>query len=354
MTMSEWALRWDRGSLVVQSLGAMLLPRFDLPDDRSIAPLATPPWAREPRTPGQPRCVGFMRGEWPCIPFGLAGPSPEVAPRWRPFFSEAAEGPLHGPGSNLHWSLLDRSPRHLSLRVDYPAEHEIAWVERRLSVADGRAAVDCELAVMARRDARLPIGLHPIMRLPRRSGAARLRPGAFKFGITCPYRFEAKGSVAGLDRRFTDLARVPAADGRPFDLSRYPLEGAYEDALQLCGIEGRVDVDNLEEGYTFSVELGSGCLSLLHRLDQQCRPQIGALERPPSGARHRACLLGAGPGEQGEPGRKSPSPGWRAHRRPVSRRRDLAHAIPPGPGALGMRDCVRNSGPGDSAIVGGT
>ena len=254
MTMSEWALRWDRGSLVVQSLGAMLLPRFDLPDDRSIAPLATPPWAREPRTPGQPLCVEFMRGEWPCIPFGLAGPSPEVAPRWRPFFSEAAEGPLHGPGSNLHWSLLDRSPRHLSLRVDYPAEHEIAWVERRLSVADGRAAVDCELAVMARRDARLPIGLHPIVRLPRRSGAARLRLGAFKFGITCPYRFEAKGSVAGLDRRFTDLARVPAADGRPFDLSRYPLEGAYEDALQLCGIEGRCELDNLEEGYTFSVE----------------------------------------------------------------------------------------------------
>jgi hypothetical protein len=55
MAIAQWALNWDRGTLVVQSLGAMIMPRFDLPDGRSISPLATPPWRSEPPTPGIPQ-----------------------------------------------------------------------------------------------------------------------------------------------------------------------------------------------------------------------------------------------------------------------------------------------------------
>jgi hypothetical protein len=99
-----------------------------------------------------------------------------------------------------------------------------------------------------------PIGLGSDRAAALPLGGCTAQTGRLQVRHHVPLSLQGEGSVAGLDRRFTDLARVPAADGRPFDLSRYPLEGACVDALQLCGIEGRCELDNLEEGYTFSVE----------------------------------------------------------------------------------------------------
>ncbi|HET7910638.1 MAG TPA: hypothetical protein VFL49_01280 [Pseudolabrys sp.] len=253
MAITQWALNWDRGTLVVQSLGAMIMPRFDLPDGRSISPLATPPWRSEPPTPGIPQGLQHMWGEWPCVPFGLAEPRLKVAPRWREVCHDRPDGPLHGPGSNEEWQLIDRGPAHLTLRIDYPAKHPIAWLERRLSVTNGLAAVDCDLSIMPRQDVALPIAFHPVVRLPSTPRSVRLRPGNFRFGLTGPYLIAPGGSVAGLDRRFTDLANITTETGRRVDLSCYPLEGRFEDVLQLVGTSGRMLIDNLEERYTLEV-----------------------------------------------------------------------------------------------------
>ena len=195
-----------------------------------------------------------MRGEWVCVPFGAAGPLLRVAPRWRGVSDEIPDGPLHGAPANGPWTLADRGNDFLTLRFESAPDHPIAWVERRISIRNGEAAVGCELRIMPRRDVMLPIGLHPVLRLPRTPGRMRLRPGPFRFGITCPYLFVEGGSRAGLDRAFTDLAAVPHEAGGTVDFSRVPFEGRYEDALQLAGASGCFAADNLEERYTMVIK----------------------------------------------------------------------------------------------------
>jgi hypothetical protein len=280
---AEWQLRWDRGSLVVCAMGATLMPRFDLGDGRSVAPLAVAPWCAEQIASGIEPVIANLRGEWVCVPFGGAAPLKQLAARWRGVSDEIPDGPLHGEPANGPWTLLDRGRDFLLLRYEFSRDHAIAWAERRISVDSGAAAVRCELSLMPRRAASLPIGLHPVLRLPRSSLSLILRPGPFRFGITFPYLIAEGGSRVALDRRFTDLAAVPDIKGDPMDLGRVPFEVSCEDAVQLCGTSGLFAVDNLEEGYTFELQW-----------DHQALPSClvwysdrGLLDAPWNG-RHRA------------------------------------------------------------------
>jgi len=60
------------------------------------------------------------------------------------------------------------------LRIDYPSEHPIARLTRTLRGVPGASRLDTRLDILPRRDVTLPIGLHPVFRLPESSGQARL------------------------------------------------------------------------------------------------------------------------------------------------------------------------------------
>jgi hypothetical protein len=282
-TETEWALRWDRGSLAVSALGGTMLPRFDLADGRSISPLAVPPWAEERLPPDVPATLAHMRGEWICVPFGAAGPLKEVAPEWRGVSDEIPDGPLHGPAANGVWKLIDRGLDFITIRFEDPSDHPIAWVERHIAVEPGAPAVICTLRIMPRRDAALPVGIHPVLRLPRTTGAMRIRPGAFRFGITSPYLMGEGAPLAGLGRRFSDLSAVPSEGGKIVDFSQPPFAGQYEDAVQLIGASGSVAADNLEERYTVLIEWDRAALPscILWYSNEGLAP-------PPWNRRHRA------------------------------------------------------------------
>lgn len=71
-TAERSTLRWDCGEATLQSLGGMLGPvRFYLEDGRSISPLHVAPWDDEDMS-DQPGVLRRLRGDWPCIPFGVA------------------------------------------------------------------------------------------------------------------------------------------------------------------------------------------------------------------------------------------------------------------------------------------
>ena len=252
MRNDEWSLNWDRGSIVVQEIAAMAEYRFDLADGRSVAPLVAPPWSVERPSADVPPSLQWMRGEWPCVPFCSSGEK-TTAPAWREFSNMTPDGPLHGAPSNAAWSLIERSADALVLRFENTADSPIAWLEREIRPVQGEATVECVLRIMPRTAVSLPVGVHPVVRLPSTPGALSLRPGAFRFGLTCPYEMEPGGSRAGMDRWFTDITHVEADNGDFVDFSRLPFEGAWEDALQLCGTDGRFDIDNLEERYTLSL-----------------------------------------------------------------------------------------------------
>jgi hypothetical protein len=179
--------------------------------------------------------------------------------------------------------LADRGSDFLSIRFEDPSDHPIAWVERHFAVDRGSPAVTRTLRIMPRRDAALPVGIHPVLRLPRTNGALRIRPGSFRFGMTSPYLMGDGRPLAGLGRRFSDLSAVSGEQGQVIDFSRPPFAGHYEDAVQLVGASGSVAADNLEEFYTVTIEWDRAALPscILWYSNEGLAP-------PPWNRRHRA------------------------------------------------------------------
>ena len=247
--MNAWPLAWSHGRGAVEALGGMLGPvDFALPGGRSAQPFAVFPWADELLPATQPPLGGLMargRGEWPCVPFGLNPDADELG--W--------DHPIHGEAAHAEWARIDGGANDARLRLRFDADpaSPIERLEREVRGVDGRAEIECELAIHVRAPCRLPVGLHPTLRLPRRPGALRIDACTFRFGRTFPREVEPGADLVAPDREFSDLARVPKAGGGTLDLTAFPLDGHTESLVQLCGVEGHMRAENLDEGYAVTV-----------------------------------------------------------------------------------------------------
>ena len=242
------SLCWSHGVVSVETMGAMLGPTlFVLPDGRQIAPFHIAPWFEGDEATGQPGILQRLRGEWPCVPFGAAGdraatngwPASVVA-------SEPDQHP-HGYGSNTHWRWLTCDASELALAIDYPLDHPIARLERRVRPVPGQARLEFELSVHVRSDCNLPIGLHPVFRLPITVGDMRLDIAA-RAGVTHPGRVDAS-SIFAPGQIVDDWHAVELSDGTTLDPGRLPLLQRTEDLLQLIGVDGRAVLHNQAENY---------------------------------------------------------------------------------------------------------
>lgn len=146
----------------VRSLsGALVDLDFNL-GGRPFRPLATPPWGPPPGFAVDPPAAHLtvIGGEWPCVPFGRSAHDPVK----------------HGHGTDSHWQLMSSDGRSAHLAIDYPAGHAVARLERTITLSDALPRVDLTLTIHARRPARLPVGLHPILAFPERPGSFRITP----------------------------------------------------------------------------------------------------------------------------------------------------------------------------------
>jgi hypothetical protein len=244
-------LGWAHGALTVQRLGAMLAPvTFVLADGRQVSPFHIAPWADERGSETLPGILRKLRGEWPCVPFGYSV-SPEGWPDdWsRLMGSPEPDEEAHGHSSNHEWAWLEGNGRSLSLALDYPASSPVARVERTVTPDPAAPAVDIEFSIFVRRACRLPIGLHPVFRLPAEAGAAELDLGAFDHGRTYPSDVEPGAALFAKDATFDRLTAVPARAGGTVDASRLPLAAGTEELLQIQGLDGTVALANHAEGY---------------------------------------------------------------------------------------------------------
>lgn len=252
MNDPERCLAWAHGTLTVQRLGAMLAPvEFRLRDGRSVSPLHVAPWAGEAGTDELPGILRRLRGEWPCVPFGYSVPADDWPAEWVEHLGPPADDEeVHGHASNHDWNWLDDDGTALRLRLDYPAASPVAYVERAVRPDPESAAIDLTFRIVVRRPCRLPIGLHPVFRLPTEPGAARLDVGPFALGRTYPATVEPGKAVFAADRSFTDLAAVPARDGgSPIDATALPFGFDTEELLQIEGTSGRAALAHPAEGY---------------------------------------------------------------------------------------------------------
>lgn len=244
-------LGWAHGALTVQRQGAMLAPvTFVLPGGRQVSPMHVAPWAGEPGSAELPGILRRMRGEWPCVPFGYTVPGDGSPPAWASVMGEPGpDEEVHGHGSNHPWRWEDGPPGNLRLALDYPASSPVRRVERVVTPDPEAPAIDLEFRITTRDACSLPIGLHPVFRLPPAPGQARIEPGGFDHGRTFPGTVEPTAPLFAIDATFADLGSVPLRAGGTADASRLPLVPDTEELLQLNGIDGHVALANGAEGY---------------------------------------------------------------------------------------------------------
>jgi len=245
---SAKSLTWSHGVVSVETLGGMLGPTlFVLPDGRQIAPFHIAPWFDGDQAQDQPGILRRLRGEWPCVPFGAANhraancgwPASDPADEPDPF--------AHGYGSNHHWRWLDTGANEIALAVDYPANHPVAGLRRHVRPVAGEAAIEFSLTIQIRHDCALPIGLHPVFRLPLAPGAMRLDIAA-KGACTYPGRVDPS-SIFAPGQRVQDWHAVTLTDGTTLDPGRVPLARQTEDLLQLRQVGGHAELCNMAENY---------------------------------------------------------------------------------------------------------
>lgn len=266
----------------VHPLGAMIGPAaFDI-GGRTVEPLAVAPWGDEPEAPTWPGVLRGLRGDWPCVPFGMPETRRDLPADWQ---AGLGEGPVldpepHGYCSNHDWTLTPESASGVLAAIGYPADHPIRWLERTVRGDPAAPAIDFTLTIHARRDVSLPVGLHPTLRLPEDRRGARLRVDGDDVRVwTYPVDAEPGRSRFAPDQRAVSPSTVALAAGGTADLFALDLSGDSEDIVLLTGVAGRVALENLVEGYRVTVEWDAavlpGCLIWLSNLGRRMPPWNG-------------------------------------------------------------------------------
>lgn len=251
-------------SAEIVSLGAMLGPvEFNLGGAR-VRPLALAPWAEDAPTELAtiPPILRSLRGEWPCVPFGSDEPPPGLPSAWR----DSANGKpdwhqdSHGFGANHEWHLVEQSEHTAVLAIDYPASHPIARLVRHVSCDLHEPRLQLGLTVEAREDVAMPIGLHPVFRLPAKAGSARLVLPQDTRCWSFPVEVEPGKTAAQPDQRDVGMERLLGRDGAPLDFQNLPLPGNSEDLLLLTKTGGQVTLENDAEGYAVTLHWDADAL----------------------------------------------------------------------------------------------
>ncbi len=241
-----WTIGGPAVRAEVQALGAMLGPAFFRVGDRTIQPFAIAPWADDPpaRLDTIPPLLRRLRGEWPCVPFGMPEPRRDLPPDW---LAGLGDGPAvdpepHGTAAGRPWSLLRQEPSALRLAIDLPVPHPIARLERHVSADPQHPTLHIALSVLPRADALLPIGVHPVFALPAETGAAQLVLAQSARVWTFPADLEPGISRMQPDQRDAQPAAIRLSDGGTVDATRLPLPFATEELLLVTGAAGQVEL----------------------------------------------------------------------------------------------------------------
>lgn len=120
-----------------------------------------------------------------------------------------------------------------------------------MTCAEG--AVEFVDSIAVRKDCRLPLGLHPILRLPEDEGAARIEAPECDTYWALP--IDSGTSALEVGVVFEDLGAAPRSDGSTIDLTRVPLGVEVDEIVLIAGPkEPRIALVNEAEGYRVAVE----------------------------------------------------------------------------------------------------
>ncbi len=139
----------------------------------TFKPFAEAVWQEEHLTTikeNTPRHLQLIGGEWPCVPFGTT----------------ENDHAHHGYGSDHEWRVEQKTTDTLSLSIDYPLSHNIKRLTRGIKLCPNTGDLELSLEIVSRTDCRMPVGLHPIFKLPQENNTLHIVPPKFKSGSSAP------------------------------------------------------------------------------------------------------------------------------------------------------------------------
>jgi len=238
----------------VSLLGGMLGPaEFLLPNNKVVQPFSVAPWITDPTNMVDkiPPILRNMRGEWPCVPFGMPGFRRDLPLDWLQGLDSVEsikDEFIHGFSSNHEWTDISTRSEEVVLSIEYPSDHPVRKLTRNISVSN-RNQLKFDLAIETDRQVALPIGLHGVFKLPKKPGGAKLVIDSFKKAHTFPVAVEPNSSILVPNQKVAKLERVLRLDGSSVDLTRLPLVDYTEELVLLELTDGNIKLQNYDESY---------------------------------------------------------------------------------------------------------
>lgn len=283
MNETVWKFDWGRINGEVAALGGMLGPVwFTLSDGHKVQPFAVAPWADDPpeKLKLLPPILRQLRGEFPCAPFGVATARTDLPPHWMDGFDPTlppADDFTHGYSANHHWHLVEQTKTAIIIAIDYPKDHVVRRLTRCIS-QDGDLRIKIDLQIEMRRDAALPIGLHPIFALPTEQQSARLSIPSLKCVRTFPVPVDDVSQCIP-DKTTDTLTQIPTQDGGAVDATRLPLAIQTEELLAVSLTQGELRLSDAQNDYavdlTWDIDVFPQCLLWLSNRGRKAYPWCG-------------------------------------------------------------------------------
>ena len=257
--------------------------RFEVERDGArILPLHVAPWVDDPAIASDPAILPnlkFLAGDFFCAPFGK---------------SDVEDAPSHGWPANSEWTALGeaRFSGGVTARFELVKRVMGAKLVKEITLRDGHPFA-YQRHVFSGGSGAVSVASHAMTNFPA-GGRLSFSPKAF--GETPPTQQETDPklgrSLFATGVRFTDLSKLPLADGSTADLHRYPVADrprGFRRADRGEGLEARLDRGRPArcEGYRPQPEEPRGFPDDVP-LVQQRRAVLQALERSsPRRARDR-------------------------------------------------------------------
>ena len=246
-------LNWKGGEIEIDLLGCKMMPTFNL-NGKVIKPLHEPNWLEDKSQDFEslPGILKNLKGEFPCVPFGINSSIIDLTNEWKSSYSEKPYivNEPHGYSANKKWELVNLESHEAEFKITYPENDFVSFLNRKIKVNDNEPnKIFCSLQINVKQDCELPIGLHPMLRIPKNFSKVKIRPGNFKFGLNYPGIVLKDKTLGAIGKEFESLEKVMGLNGENIDLSMPPFKGNYEDLFQLCGVDGNVSIENYEDNY---------------------------------------------------------------------------------------------------------
>ena len=201
-----YKLIWNGGEIEIDSLGCKMLPTFNLNGEK-VKPLHEAEWVNDTSDDfnALPGILQNLKGEFPCVPFGINSPVEKLTQDWKLCYSEQPYivNEPHGYCSNKNWELVNLQSHEAEFKIEYPENDTISFLKRKIKVNDDEPnKIFCTLQINVKKNCELPIGLHPMIRIPKDMNQMKIIPGKFEFGLNYPGVVLQDKTLGRLEKNF--------------------------------------------------------------------------------------------------------------------------------------------------------